>query len=223
MAYKVLLSDVGNVMAPFFPKRFTLALSRMADMSVERAETLFYREMEGELTAAANGCKGLHRGILTGELSSEEFHLAVQERFGCALPADGFWPAFCDIFDPNTRIVELWDNLRRSGRIERIVLVSDADPRRLRRALDLTGLRPDAMAVSYEVGQLKPHEAMYRRALSLARARPQECVFVDDLAENVSAAREFGIESFQYLYKELGVDAATDVLIEEFKHIGLLD
>jgi len=223
MKYRVLMTDVGNVIAPFDLKRFTDCLSRLTGLPFEEVDARLYAEMSGKFSSSADACKGLHRDILIGAVSPDDYRKAIQERFGCTFYAPEFWRAFREVFDVNRRLVDLWQQLRREERVERIVAVTDADPVRLAYALELTGLKPDAVAASYEVGQLKPHDDIYRRALELAQAAPQECVFVDDVAVNVQAARRFGIQSFQYFYPESPPAVATDILIHEFKRVGLLD
>jgi FMN phosphatase YigB (HAD superfamily) len=45
------------------------------------------------------------------------------------------------------------------------------------------------------VGLLKPDERIFREALQLVRSQPGECIFVDDLPENVAAAEQVGIKA----------------------------
>jgi putative hydrolase of the HAD superfamily len=51
----------------------------------------------------------------------------------------------------------------------------------------------DAVVISGEVGLRKPEPAIYRLAAKRLGARPQECVFVDDLAHNVHGAVAAGM------------------------------
>ncbi len=222
MSYRVLFSDVGNVIALLVFDGFVKALAEMVGLDVETTSQLLYLEMQGETSVRTDYLKGIHQDILTGAISPERYRRVLEERFDRSLPAEKFWPIFVDIFEPNVRIIALWERLRREGRVERIIMLSDADPHRVMRALEINDFRPDAMVVSYEVGQLKPHEAMFRRALELAQVPPEECIFVDDLADNVAAAREFGIEGVQYLIGSVGAEAATDILIGELRALGLL-
>ena len=53
----------------------------------------------------------------------------------------------------------------------------------------------DAAALSYRLGTLKPGPRFYRAALRLARVPPDEALFLDNLPENVRAARALGIPS----------------------------
>ena len=47
--------------------------------------------------------------------------------------------------------------------------------------------------MSNEVGLLKPDPAIFETALDLLGVLPQQAIFVDDIAENVEAARELGM------------------------------
>ena len=46
----------------------------------------------------------------------------------------------------------------------------------------------DRLVLSYEVGHIKPSAAFYHACVEAAGARPDECVFIDDLPENVEGA-----------------------------------
>ncbi len=56
----------------------------------------------------------------------------------------------------------------------------------------------DGLVLSYEVGIAKPDPGIYQAALRTAGVTAEAAVFVDDLPENVAAAREAGIRSHQY-------------------------
>jgi putative hydrolase of the HAD superfamily len=51
----------------------------------------------------------------------------------------------------------------------------------------------DVVVISGEVGMRKPEPRIFEHALGLLGLHPEECVFVDDLAHNVSAAEALGI------------------------------
>jgi putative hydrolase of the HAD superfamily len=52
------------------------------------------------------------------------------------------------------------------------------------------------VVLSCEVGLSKPDPAILRRAAAEAGCRPEECALVDDLAPNVDAAREAGLQAW---------------------------
>ncbi len=54
------------------------------------------------------------------------------------------------------------------------------------------------LALSFEIGALKPDPAMYAAAAELAGARPQDIFFCDDILGHVAAARQAGFDAVQY-------------------------
>jgi FMN phosphatase YigB (HAD superfamily) len=78
-----------------------------------------------------------------------------------------------------------------------LVVVSNWDVS-LHGVLDDTGLAPllDGVLTSAEVGEAKPGGAMFRDALSLAAARPEEAVHVGDSVEHdVAGALAAGLRA----------------------------
>lgn len=51
----------------------------------------------------------------------------------------------------------------------------------------------DGAVISYQVGQIKPEPEIYDTLIRKYQLNPQECIFVDDLQENLDAAAMFGI------------------------------
>ena len=54
----------------------------------------------------------------------------------------------------------------------------------------------DGGIVSYEVGAIKPEPEIYEKILDKYGLAASECLFFDDMEENVEAARSLGIESY---------------------------
>jgi len=52
--------------------------------------------------------------------------------------------------------------------------------------------------LSYELGNRKPEPDIYLKTLKIAGAKPENSYFVDDLSENIEAARRLGIQAVQY-------------------------
>jgi FMN phosphatase YigB (HAD superfamily) len=53
----------------------------------------------------------------------------------------------------------------------------------------------DALVLSYQVGAMKPHAAIFEAAVSAAGCAPEECFYTDDIPAYVEAARAKGIDS----------------------------
>jgi putative hydrolase of the HAD superfamily len=59
---------------------------------------------------------------------------------------------------------------------------------------------------SAEVHLAKPEGAIFHACLKVVRSRPEECLFIDDRAENVEAARALGMQALKFVsVQELAV------------------
>jgi putative hydrolase of the HAD superfamily len=54
------------------------------------------------------------------------------------------------------------------------------------------------LILSHEVKAMKPQPEIYRAAVAMARCRPEECFYTDDIAEYVAGARTLGIDAVQF-------------------------
>ena len=65
----------------------------------------------------------------------------------------------------------------------------------------------DYVCFSAEVQLAKPEAAIYHACLEVVHSRPEECLFIDDRAENVEAARALGMYALKFVsVHELAVD-----------------
>jgi putative hydrolase of the HAD superfamily len=65
----------------------------------------------------------------------------------------------------------------------------------------------DYVCFSAEVQLAKPDAAIYHACLDVVHMRPEECLFIDDRAENVEAARALGMHALKFVsVQELAVD-----------------
>lgn len=56
----------------------------------------------------------------------------------------------------------------------------------------------DAIAVSYEVGAVKPGEEIFLSCVRRLDVKPQECLFVDDSLSNIKAAQHLNMQTIIY-------------------------
>jgi FMN phosphatase YigB (HAD superfamily) len=52
---------------------------------------------------------------------------------------------------------------------------------------------------SAEVQLAKPEAAIFHACLKAVHSRPEECLFIDDRAENVEAARALGLQALKFV------------------------
>jgi len=72
----------------------------------------------------------------------------------------------------------------------------------------------EQMIISAEEGVRKPQDEIYRRAVQRLNVPPRDVVFVDDVVENVEAAKQAGLEAIQF---KAGMDVRGAL-----EHLGIL-
>jgi len=132
-----------------------------------------------------------------GEITPQRFYEVFLELSGCRLSYEHFVLIWTGHFRPNTPLIRLGTALsRRMG----VYFLSNTDPLHIPPLFDKFPqmLFHHGMALSWELGALKPDRRYYSRAMEKLDLDPGECIFVDDRPENVAAAEEFGLRSIQY-------------------------
>jgi len=70
------------------------------------------------------------------------------------------------------------------------------------------------VAVSCEAKCVKPEEAIYRYLCERYALDPAECIFIDDMAVNIEAARAFSMEGTQLTDRQRGGELIRNLLTE---------
>jgi glucose-1-phosphatase len=180
----VLIFDFGNVVAHFDYRKACETLGRPIGVSGE----VFLER------ARAAGFGPLVERYESGKMTAEEFSGAVCGQVGLEIAHDDFAAAWADIFRLNEPIAPLIADLKRRGYT--LVLGSntnDLHAAQFRRQFAETLAHFDRLVLSYEVGWIKPHASFFHACADAAGAPPEECVFIDDLPENVAGARATGM------------------------------
>lgn len=198
---KSVISDLGRVLVDFDNWRF---LHKMESHSPLSAEDMMGRVRDNI---------SLLRQFDMGGITPDEFYMRAVALLQASVGRDSFFQYYNDVFSLNPKVLGVMKSLK--GRY-RLVLLSNTDRERYG---FVTSKFPeilffDAYVLSYEVGAVKPDLKIYRRALEAARADAGECVFIDDLEDNIKAAQRLGIQTVL-------LEAETDIGAK-LQEIGLL-
>jgi len=198
---KTILFDFGNVVAFFDHQRGLRRLLPHTDHTPEQLVGLMsYNNLEYRYEC--------------GELTTDEVFAMAREAGGFRCSQAEFVDAFCDIFWPNAPMEDLIPRLKRNG--YRLVLASNTNAAhydRYRQQFQEVLRHFDAIAVSHQAGARKPHAKFFEYAHRLTGSDKAECVFVDDLVDNVAAARDFGWRAIHY--------TRFDDLVPELRTLGV--
>ena len=182
---KTIFFDLGGTIIPFDFQRGFDAMARHSPHPIEeimrrvRASDLFKRFEKGEIEPRC---------------FVEQFCALID----CRLDYEGFCQIWGIIFLPQTLIEEsLLIGLKSQYRL---ISLSNTNaihfPQVMRQYPMLEHLHGHVL--SYEVGALKPAPEIYRAALARAECRPEECLFIDDIAANIEGARREGIDGIVF-------------------------
>lgn len=177
--------DFGNVVAFFDHQRAVEKLTRFTDMTAT------------ELTLAIYG------GVLEddyehGRVTSGEFVRGAILNGRLACTPEQFREHFVDIFWPNPEVADLIPRLRPHHRVVLASNTNDLHFEKYRVQFADVLRHFDHLVASHHARARKPHPEFFAHAQRFADARPDECVFVDDLAVNTEAAVRFGWKAVTY-------------------------
>jgi FMN phosphatase YigB (HAD superfamily) len=96
-----------------------------------------------------------------------------------------------DMFERSDEMFDLATRLMQDYRVYLLSNVGDLHWAHLDQHYGVESLVHGACA-SFRVGEIKPHAAIYRRAEEMFGLDPAATVFIDDLPQNVTGARECG-------------------------------
>ena len=136
-----------------------------------------------------------------GRITTFGFHDEINRRLGRNIPFEQFRTGWQDVFTPNPPLIRFLHRL--PSQIRKIVLSNTNELHVQFISAHFDILRHfDGHVYSHETGFAKPEKEIYQKALSVADAGPDECLFVDDLEENVTAAEALGIRSHRFTGNE---------------------
>ncbi len=154
------------------------------------------------------------RQHMTGEMSSRDFYRVVRERFNLSLEYPAFVEAWCDLFELMPGMQTLFEQVAERYTVG---ILSDTDPLHWEYILKMAPWLGKVVTptLSYEVGYLKPHPAMFSQAAADCGCTKEECLFVDDQEHYVDGARYYGMPALPF--------TGADKLRRDLAGLGILD
>jgi putative hydrolase of the HAD superfamily len=202
MAVSWFVFDLGNTLIKLAYERVMANICREA--SVTRDELV-------DILEGAGGYRDLERG----GISFWEFYEYVCDKAGYRGSIRDFQNIWSDFFDGALPgVEELLERVREKYRVAFLSNSNEVHAELIPRTFGTLFRKDDRFIFSHRFKVAKPDPEIFHRALEVLGTLPQHTVFIDDLIENVLAAREIGIHAFQY------VD--TPSLVRELEAEGLL-
>ena len=196
------LFDLGNTMIKLAYERVIETICR--DSNVQRDELL-------EIFEAAGGYRDMERGAVT----FWDFHDFLCRKAGYRRDVRAFRETWSDFFDgiiPGME--EVLERVRARYRVAFLSNSNEVHAELLPRRFATIFREDDRFIFSYRFRVAKPDPEMFHRALEVVGALPHQTVLIDDLIENVIAAKAVGMKAYQF--------RDTPTLVSELERDGLL-
>jgi putative hydrolase of the HAD superfamily len=193
---RAVILDLGQVLVPFDWQRGYRALAAHCPLPPE--------EVRRRIKEA-----GLFNDFERGRIEPRDLAARLCQMLGMDLPYETFREIWSSIFSPQVNLSPESLETIRAGR--RLLLLSNTDPIHFGWIGEKYDLLQhfDHCVVSFETGTRKPEPAIYFETLRRAECQPGEAFFADDIAENVEAARQLGIDAVQFVsVEQLAADLA---------------
>lgn len=161
------------------------------------------RELASQLSRDPNGLRkeifktDFFHDFERGTISPHIFHKTLVHKFGLDLGYESFVTVWTSIFTGEIQpIADVARAMIKSGNVQ-VAALSNTNllhAEYLRNTWPLMRELP-TLFLSHELGVRKPEKAVYSLVVNALGRRPEECIFVDDLIENVEAAQSLGMET----------------------------
>jgi putative hydrolase of the HAD superfamily len=198
MKKPAIIFDFGNVVA-FFD--YALACDRLAR---QVGLGISGRDLLARMPAPE--FKDLVIEYESGRIPCDDFADRLLGAIGVEASREVFRGAWEDIFWLNGPVARVIRELDEAG--YRLVLGSNTNrlhaDHYLAKFAEVLG-RFDGVVLSYQVGEMKPSPVFYGACTQAAGLPASECVFIDDLAENVAGARSAGLRGIHYIGDDLAL------------------
>jgi glucose-1-phosphatase len=185
MSVRTIIFDFGNVVGFFDHGQTLRRVAPYTDLSVAELFARLYDDM-------------LEDEFEKGLIAVPDLLRRVHELWELRCDLDELAAAIADIFTPNPEVCALIPRLRPRYRVLLGSNTNTIHATQFRRQFaDVLGYF-DALVLSYEIGQRKPHAGFYAHCQKLADAAPHEIIFIDDIPANIEAARAHGWHGIVY-------------------------
>ncbi len=195
--------DVGNVLTHFGWKEFIKSFGYSEDIC----------KRVGDATIESRYWKEYDRGVMTND---DIVNLFVSLDKGVEKEIRETMECFTGILTPAEHAIPWIEELKSRGL--RVLFLSNFSDRAFKECREALGFldHVDGGIFSYEVKLIKPDPAIYSTLIDKFSLIPENCVFIDDLEDNIAAGAAAGFETI--LFEEY--EQARTELEQVLKYIG---
>ncbi|MGE5123109.1 MAG: HAD family hydrolase [Acidobacteriaceae bacterium] len=198
-AIRAVLFDFGGVLVRMVDDRPRLVLAAQLGVSLKHLDDLVYISKSAQRAS---------RGEIPVRLHWE----AVGKALG--IPSSRmpeFLQQYWSADDVNWEMLDYIKNLRPDYKVGLISNAWEDLRQTMHTRWNIDGLF-DEMVISAEVGLLKPDQRIFVLAVERIGVSPGQAVFIDDMLDNVEAARRTGLKAIQFVDTQQTLDDLNQLL-----------
>ncbi|MFA6172215.1 MAG: HAD family phosphatase [Kiritimatiellales bacterium] len=185
MNAKYFIFDIGNVLVDF---DFQILLQQIATDSGTPVEPPTERDLD------------MHHAVEEGVISDQAFVDYLNEAKGLSWTVDtliGVWQKMFTINETGRKL--FLDAIERGLPVYTLSNIAEHHIEAIERNWPGFFDGATGLFLSCKVGSRKPDAKIYRHLLDGLGVKGEQCLFIDDLARNVEAARAAGIQAHQFI------------------------
>jgi HAD superfamily hydrolase (TIGR01509 family) len=135
-----------------------------------------------------------------GRMSARDWHQNLSNRLGLSLTFEQFTAVWNSALDRKVILgTEVFAGLAKKYRLALLSNTDKIHVAHMEASYPFFQHFPQRFRIySCTVGTSKPGPLIYQQALRACKAKAEEAVFIDDLADNVTAARRLGLHGIQF-------------------------
>ncbi len=191
---KIIVFDLGGVLVELDYNQFLINISEEFNITIE--------EIVDNIDSET------HKKYMKGILSTEEYVDITCKKYNHSISFDRFKELWTTILKgQNDPVAQIVTNLQQNYEM---ALLSNVDPWHFTYCKNNYPIVSTFQKkfLSYEQQMLKPDPVFFQYVVNELNYSPEQCLFIDDLEENVQAAKEVGYQTIQFknasqLYRNL--------------------
>lgn len=186
-SYKVIVFDLGDVLLKVDSRRLIDKLNKVEAGLGERFHLLYFENYH------------IHCEYEKNNISREEFTDKMLSWLNYKISAEEFFHFYSDLFSPIDETINLLPLLKQKYQL---VLLSNTNFIHQKYGWEKYEFLKyfDKMILSHEVGARKPENKIYKAVENFTGSYPSKHFFIDDLIDNVEAAKNMGWDAFQFTF-----------------------
>ena len=188
---KIFLFDIGNVLCDFTYENF---LNKYEEISGKRVG------MDGDVE------EELYHAVERGDISDQTYADRMNQHYNTTWSVEDLKQAWQQIFTANESGRALYfQAIDKKIPVYTLSNIAAYHIEAINR--EWSGFLDQAtgLFLSYQLGYRKPHPRIYEKVIEQVGVEPSSCFFIDDLPENIEAARKLGMQAHQFIPENYNV------------------